>query len=141
VTVDNPYPIRDNAYPTVDYQYSRVVFPAGTVHLDGPEALEFARTRHDDDDYGRNARQQQVLLGIRQQALQLNLLSKATDLIDALGSTVKTDFPPAQWLPFAKFGVGIKGSAIRQIGLNDLYGNTTINGIFYTTIDWTQAQK
>jgi polyisoprenyl-teichoic acid--peptidoglycan teichoic acid transferase len=141
VTVDNPYPIRDNAYPTEDYQYSRVVFPAGTVHLDGPEALEFARTRHDDDDYGRNARQQQVLLGIRQQALQLNLLSKATDLIDALGSTVKTDFPPAQWLPFAKFGVGIKGSAIRQIGLNDLYGNTTINGIFYTTIDWTQAQK
>jgi LCP family protein required for cell wall assembly len=141
VTVDNPYPIRDNAYPTVDYQYSRVVFPAGTVHLDGPEALQFARTRHDDDDYGRNARQQQVLLGIRQQALQLNLLSKATDLIDALGSTVKTDFPPAQWLPFAKFGVGINGGAIRQIGLNDLYGNTTINGIFYTTIDWTQAQK
>ena len=79
---------------------------------------EFARTRHDDDDYGRNARQQQVLLGIRQQALQLNLLSKATDLIDALGSTVKTDFPVKdQGLAFAKFGVGIKGGAIRQIGL------------------------
>ena len=142
VTVDNPYPIRDASYPTEDYQYSRVVFPAGTMHLDGPEALQFARTRHDDDDYGRNARQQQVLLGIRQQALQLNLLSKGTDLIDAFGATVKTDFPVKdQGLAFAKFGVGIKGSAIRQIGLNDLYGSTTINNIFYTTIDWTQAQK
>ncbi|MGI8857996.1 MAG: LCP family protein [Thermomicrobiales bacterium] len=142
VTVDNPYPFKDDEYPTPDYQYTRVFFPAGTMHLDGATALEFARSRHGDDDYGRNARQQQVLLGIRQQALQLNLLSKATDLIDAFGSTVKTDFPlKDQGLAFAKFGVGIKGSAIRQIGLNDLYGSTTINNVFYTTIDWTQARQ
>jgi polyisoprenyl-teichoic acid--peptidoglycan teichoic acid transferase len=141
VTVDNPYPFKDDEYPTPDYQYTRVFFPAGTMHLNGAEALQFARSRHGDDDYGRNARQQQVLLGIRQQALQLNLLSKATDLIDALGSTVKTDFPPGQWLPFAKFGVGVQGGAIRQIGLNDLYGSTSINGIFYTTVDWTQARQ
>ncbi len=141
VTVDNPYPIKDDSYPTADYQFTRVFFPAGLMHLDGDEALKFARTRHDDDDYGRNARQQQVLLGIRQQALQLNLLSKATDLIDALGSTVKTNFPPDQWLPFAKFGTQIDKQAIRQIGLNDLYGSTYINDIFYTTIDWQQARQ
>ncbi len=109
VTVDNPYPIKDDEYPTPDYQFSRVFFPAGLLHLYGARALEFARTRHDDNDYARNARQQQVLLGIRQQALQLNLLTKATDLIDALGSTVKTDFPTQQWLPFAKFGTQLNG--------------------------------
>ena len=30
VTVDNPYPIKDNEYPTEDYQFTRVFFPAGT---------------------------------------------------------------------------------------------------------------
>jgi LCP family protein required for cell wall assembly len=141
VTVDNPYPIKDDEYPTPDYQFSRVFFPAGILHLYGAQALEFARTRHDDNDYARNARQQQVLLGIRQQALQLNLLAKATDLIDALGSTVKTDFPTQQWLPFAKFGTQLNGASIRQFTLTDLIGDTTIGGIFYTTIDWQQAQQ
>ena len=115
VSVDNPYPFDDDQYPTEDYQYTRVFFPEGLMHLYGEEALQFARSRYADDDYARNARQQQVLLGIRQQALQLNLLTKATDLIDALGSTVKTDFPTDQWLPFAKFGSQISGGAIRAI--------------------------
>ena len=95
VTVDNPYPIKDDEYPTEDYQFSRVFFPAGILHLYGAQALQFARTRHDDNDFRRNARQQQVLLGIRQQALQLNLLPKATGLIDALGDSSRTDFPGA----------------------------------------------
>jgi LCP family protein required for cell wall assembly len=141
VTVDNPYPIKDDEYPTEDYQFTRVYFPAGIMHLYGEEALEYARTRHDDNDYARNARQQQVLLGIRQQALQLNLLTKATSLIDTLGDSVRTDFPKDEWLPFAKFGTGIPGSAIRQFTLTDLLGQTTINGIFFTTIDWSQAQQ
>jgi LCP family protein required for cell wall assembly len=141
VTVDNPYPIKDDEYPTEDYQFTRVYFPAGIMHLYGAEALQFARTRHDDNDYARNARQQQVLLGIRQQALQLNLLSKATSLIDTLGDSIRTDFPRDQWLPFAKFGTTIQGSAIRQFTLTDLLGDTTIDGIFYTTIDWTKAQQ
>lgn len=141
VTVDSPYPIKDDAYPTEDYQFTRVFFPAGILHLYGEEALEFARTRHDDNDYQRNQRQQQVILGVRQQALQLNLLTKATDLIDALGSTVKTDFPTQQWLPFAKFGTQLNGSSIRQFTLTDLIGDTTIGGIFYSTIDWQQARQ
>lgn len=142
VTVDNPYPIKDDAYPTEDYQYTRVFFPAGTMHLYGDEALKFARTRHDDNDYARNARQQQVLLGIRQQALQLNLLPKTTSLINDLGDAIRTDFPiKEQGLAFAKFGAGVQGSAIRQFTLTDLLGQTTINGIFYTTIDWTKARQ
>ena len=142
VTVDNPYPIKDDAYPTEDYQYTRVFFPAGTMHLYGDEALKFARTRHDDNDYARNARQQQVLLGIRQQALQLNLLPKTTSLINDLGDAIRTDFPlREQGLAFAKFGTGVPGSAIRQFTLTDLLGQTTINGIFYTTIDWAKARQ
>ncbi|MDQ2786435.1 MAG: LCP family protein [Chloroflexota bacterium] len=143
VTVDNPYPILDASYPTEDYQFTRVFFPAGLVHLDGDEALKFARTRHDDNDFQRNQRQQQVLLGIRQQALQLNLLPKATGLIDTLGDSVRTDFPRgnlnSNWIGFAKFGTDLQGNAIQQFALTDLLRDTYINGIYYATLDWNLA--
>jgi LCP family protein required for cell wall assembly len=143
VTVDNPYPILDASYPTEDYQFTRVFFPAGLVHLDGDEALKFARTRHDDNDFQRNQRQQQVLLGIRQQALQLNLLPKATGLIDTLGDSVSTDFPRgtlnSNWIGFAKFGTDLQQNSIQQFSLTDLLRDTTINGGYYATLDWNLA--
>jgi LCP family protein required for cell wall assembly len=139
VTVDNPYPLKDDEYPTEDYQFKRVFFPAGIIHLYGDEALEFARTRHDDNDFQRNQRQQQVILGIRQQALQLNLITKATSLVDTLGDSVRTDFPRGQWVGFAKFGTDLSGNAIQQFTLTDLLRDTIINGGYYATIDWNQA--
>lgn len=143
VTVDNPYTLKDDAYPTEDYQFTRVFFPAGLVHLDGDEALKFARTRHDDNDFQRNQRQQQVLLGIRQQALQLNLLSKATGLVDTLGDSVRTDFPRgnlnSNWIGFAKFGTDLQKDAIQQFSLTDLLRDTYINDTYYATLDWNVA--
>ncbi len=143
VTVDNPYSILDGSYPTEDYQFSRVFFPAGIVHLDGDEALKFARTRHDDNDYQRNQRQQQVILGIRQQALQLNLLTKATGLIDTLGDSVRTDFPRgnanSNWIAFAKFGMDLPGNAIQQFTLTDLITECPNCNGFYALVDWNRA--
>ena len=139
VTVDNPYPIKDDAYPRADFQFTRVFFPAGIAHLDGAEALQYVRTRHDDNDYARNARQQQVILSIREQAQRLNLLSHATQLIDTLGDTFRTDLPPNQWIGMAQFGIGLPRDAFHQYTLTDLLGNTTINGIFYSTVNWPQA--
>jgi len=139
VTVDNPYPIKDDSYPTPDFQFARVFFPAGIVHLDGAEALKYVRTRHDDSDFGRNMRQQQVILSIREQAKRLNLLSHATDLIDTLGQTFRTDFPTNQWLGFAKFGTDLPSGALQQFTLVDLIRTATIGGIDYDLIDWPRA--
>ena len=77
VTIDNPYSLKDDLYPTADYQYTRFYIPAGIVHLNGDEALQYARTRHDDNDYARNGRQQQVILAAREQAVKANLFGKA----------------------------------------------------------------
>ncbi|MDQ2785714.1 MAG: LCP family protein, partial [Chloroflexota bacterium] len=135
----NPYPIKDDSYPTPDFQYARVFFPAGIMHLDGAEALKYVRTRHDDSDFGRNARQQQVILSIREQAKQLNLLSHATDLIDTLGQTFRTDLPTNQWLGFAKFGIDLPSAAVQRFTLVDLIQTRTISGIDYDLIDWPRA--
>jgi len=139
VTVDNPYPIKDDSYPTPDFQYARVFFPAGIVHLDGAEALKYVRTRHDDSDFGRNMRQQQVILSIREQAKRLNLLSHATDLIDTLGHTFRTDLPSDQWLGYARFGIDLPSGALQQFTLVDLIRTATIGGIDYDLIDWPRA--
>ena len=39
----------------------RVLFQTGMQHMNGVAALEYARTRHDDNDFERGNRQQQVL--------------------------------------------------------------------------------
>jgi LCP family protein required for cell wall assembly len=62
-------PIHDDAYPTDDYGYMTVDIPAGPQHMDGETALEYARTRHQDSDFGRQMRQQRVLSAVRQAVL------------------------------------------------------------------------
>ena len=57
--------IHDDAYPTDDYGIQTVDIPAGRQHMDGDTALKYARTRHQDSDFGRIARQQQVLSAVR----------------------------------------------------------------------------
>src|SRR3546814_7122419 len=68
-----------------------IYFPAGGQHLDGEDALIYARTRHDDGDAMRNERQQQVLLALREQAMNLDLISKAPELLTQLADTFRTD--------------------------------------------------
>ncbi len=144
VTVDNPYPIVDDEYPTEDYQYTRVYFPAGPMHLNGEEALKYARTRHGDNDFQRNARQQQVILAIREQAAKTNLFGQANRLIEALSGTVKTDFPPGQFLALAGVGRGIGNDGIKQFSLNNLV-KEGVSGpnpnLSYVGLDWTEAKK
>ncbi len=68
-----------------------------------------------------------------------NRSSHATDLIDSLGKTFRTDLPPEQWLGFAKFGTDLPSAALQQLTLVDLLQTRTINGIDYDLIDWPHA--
>lgn len=102
VTVDVPYAIKDDEYPTSDYGTERIYFPAGLQHLDGELALKYARTRHFDSDIGRSRRQQQIILAFREQALRLNLLPKAPALLQQLGSSVQTDANITEMIELAR---------------------------------------
>ncbi|MFL5805646.1 MAG: LCP family protein [Roseiflexaceae bacterium] len=64
ITIDVPTRIVDDEYPTPDFGITRVEFDPGVQHMDGARALIYARTRHADDDFGRAARQQQVIRAI-----------------------------------------------------------------------------
>lgn len=61
VEIDVPKRIVDYEYPTPEGGVMTVVFEPGRQHMNGERALQYARTRHQDDDFRRAERQQQVI--------------------------------------------------------------------------------
>jgi LCP family protein required for cell wall assembly len=85
-------PIFDPSYRTGDFR--GVTLPKGNWHLDGDCALAYARVRKaaGTDDFNRGGRQQELLVGIRNQlAASGNILSNGLALHTALGDGVRTD--------------------------------------------------
>jgi LCP family protein required for cell wall assembly len=96
VDVNVTNPVLDDFYPNdlnSDYYfgYTRVAVLPGPQHLDGTRALEYVRSRHDDinGDFGRSARQQQVLLALKAKASTLNA-ADLPDIVNALKGEFKT---------------------------------------------------
>ena len=89
-------PVLDDAYPDdinggFLYGYKTVAVLPGGQHLDGDHALQYVRSRHNDinGDFGRSARQQQVLLAMKVKASTLSP-ADLPDIVDALKGNFKT---------------------------------------------------
>jgi polyisoprenyl-teichoic acid--peptidoglycan teichoic acid transferase len=137
IYVDVPYPILDNTYPAENFNYQRIYFPAGWQHLDGEEALIYARTRHQDGDASRAARQQQVLLALRDQHLNPEIITQLPKLITDFGDTVRTDISITDAIKLAQVGLEIPRDRITQIPVMPaLYEDIGDNGIYYLGVDW-----
>ena len=67
IDINIPSAVYDANYPDPVYGHIAMSLKAGQQHLDGRHALFYARSRHQDSDYGRMARQQTLLLAVRQQ--------------------------------------------------------------------------
>ena len=142
VTLDVPAPIKDDEYPGSGDNYLRVVFHTGVQHMDGVHAVQFARTRHDDSDFARNDRQQQLLRALRAQSVGLNLLPKAPELLDQLGNTFQTDLSPSQVLAMAKLGASIKPNDIHSYDMLDATSVSYSPGQpYYLIPNWPAIHK
>jgi anionic cell wall polymer biosynthesis LytR-Cps2A-Psr (LCP) family protein len=89
----------------------------GKHHLDGANALAYARIRRatGENDFTRAARQQEVLVGLRNQAVKGgNLLFGLPGLLDAVGGAVRTDVPPAILPQLAALAEEIGGERTTQ---------------------------
>ena len=96
VTVDVKQAISDPFYPddTTD-GYKPFYLKAGVTAMNGELALKYARSRETTSDFDRAARQQQIIMAMKEKLLSLDVLtnpSKLSDLISILGNHVKTDF-------------------------------------------------
>lgn len=140
VTIDVPYPLKDDEYPADNYQYQRIYFPSGWQHLGGEQALQYARTRHQDGDQRRSERQQQVLLALRDQAIDLDLISKLPTLIGQFGDSVRTDISVDTAIQMARLGREIPRDQITQYSLiPSLYDEQLPDEPYYLVADWDET--
>lgn len=106
ISVNVPEAIYDPAYPTDDYNTIEVRFRVGPQLLNGERALIYARTRHADSDFGRNQRQQLVLMAIFNRIRERGLHEQLTSLDDYTGAMrdyVRTDMGRSRMLELAGF--------------------------------------
>mgnify|MGYP006170163311 CR=1 FL=1 len=99
VTINVQVPVVDDSFPGSTRRTQRLYIPSGIQHMDGEQALRYARSRNTSDDFDRGARQQRVLLSLREQADPQVLLPRLPELVDALKSAVRTDIPLDRPLP------------------------------------------
>ncbi len=67
--------------------------PAGVQHLDGNDALWFARSRRDSDDYNRMGRQRCLLQSVLQQKSPTDVITHFNDIAAATKNSVTTNIP------------------------------------------------
>ncbi|MBC8078297.1 MAG: LCP family protein [Chloroflexales bacterium] len=117
ISVDVPKAIDDPAFPTDNYGTIAVHFNAGQQLMDGERALVYARTRHADSDFGRNQRQQQVLLAIFDKVRANGLFAQFTNVDEYTGAVrdyVKTDRPRGTMFDLARWGRNLSGNSLHS---------------------------
>ena len=125
VTINVPQTIHDPEYPTSDYGYQTFHLEAGQHTLDGQTALKYARTRNMDSDYGRAARQQQLIQAIVDKVFAADMLptliARAPQLVNAAWGSVRTDMPLSTATEIAYY-VSNNPFDLRTLVLDDRYG-------------------
>ncbi|GJM42449.1 MAG: hypothetical protein DHS20C20_27310 [Ardenticatenaceae bacterium] len=117
IDVNVPVTINDPTFPDMNYGFDPLFIPAGLNHFDGATALKYARTRHQDNDFGRAARQQQVILAVRQKATALGitgLIAQAGTLYQQVENGIRTDLSLEQMVRLATATNSIDSEKIRN---------------------------
>jgi polyisoprenyl-teichoic acid--peptidoglycan teichoic acid transferase len=118
VTVHVESPIVDPGNPIDPNTGAQNVYiPAGTQHLDGDQALMYARSREGDDDFGRAERQQRLLLAIFDKAASFDSVVRLPSLVRTAWEMVDTDIPPHRLLSLANLARGMDRSDINTLVL------------------------
>ncbi|MGQ9548322.1 MAG: LCP family protein [Roseiflexus sp.] len=125
ISIDVPTAIDDPRYPVDafpgDVRTMRVHFDPGLQWMDGERALIYARTRHADSDFGRNQRQQQVLLALVARVRERGLLSqidKIDDYTGALRDYVRTDVPRSAMIRLARVATRLDLDNIQRYAID-----------------------
>ena len=117
-------------YDELIYRYFQVyTLEPGTYHMNGEQALYYARSRKTTSDFDRARRQQRVLLAIRKRVLDGDLLPRIPSLWLAMRDVVDTNLSPGDIAELARLGATLDGK--------DLYGMV----IRYPLVtDWVTPQ-
>jgi LCP family protein required for cell wall assembly len=126
VDIDALHPMVDDSYPfdignnTGDsYAYERLYIPPGPQHMDGPQALNYVRTRHSDlvGDFGRSARQQQILSDLKLKLATPGIVGELPQLLQDLNGSLVTDMQLNTMLELANYAKSVDTAKIQRLTL------------------------
>ena len=127
-------PVLDDFYPkdlsgSNPYDFQRVAVLPGPQHMDGLEALQYVRSRHDDlrSDFGRSVRQQQVLLALRAKAKLLGI-ADLPDIANAMSNQFTTDMSLSQVGQLVPIAGNVSLTDVHQVVLLPPYTQSTTIG-------------
>lgn len=128
VTVENDLDWYDEGFYKKDYHFKK-----GQIDLDGQQALGYTRMRHldPDGDFGRNARQRQVIEAVINKGANIKSVSKIDDLLDVLGKNVQTNINLASMRHLLVDYRNVRNS----VQEHEMRGEgTKIDGIYYLIV-------
>lgn len=132
IDVNVPKNIYDSQYPDGRGGYIVYSVAAGMRHMNGRDALRYARSRHSTSDFDRSFRQQEILFALKEKMSSLGLLQDAMELqkiFEALIQEISTDVSIVDAVQYA---IQFKNFAISSGNIistaNFLYSTVSING-------------
>jgi LCP family protein required for cell wall assembly len=129
VNVNVQVPVVDDTFPSGVNKDIRLYIPSGLQHMDGAQALRYARSRNTSSDFDRAARQQRLLISLREQADPQALIPRLPDLVAALKKSVRTDIPLDQLDELLGLATGVDTKNIRSYVFSPpLYQTEVLSG-------------
>lgn len=127
-TKDGQY-VKTNGYETFSVK-------AGSQVMNGTTALKYSRSRHGNNgegsDFARAARQQKVLMAIKEKSLSLGFLAnpvKISEMMSSMGSHIKTDMEFAEIKELATIMTNIDKSEV----ITKVLSNDSADGLLVST--------
>ncbi len=138
VTVDVP---KDMKYRD-DSQRLYVDLKAGRQHLNGDQALQLLRFRHDElGDIGRVQRQQMVIRALSDQALNPVTLARLPQILSVIKSHIDTNLSVEELFALVSFAANIKRSNMQMLIVPGEYGDIATYGTSYWLADTNRIQS
>ncbi|MCA1065406.1 LytR family transcriptional regulator [Rossellomorea aquimaris] len=122
------------------FTYSGMTFNEGKISLDGEEALLYSRMRKQDPrgDFGRQARQRQVIQAVIKEGASVSSLWNYGDIFGAIGNNIKTNLTLDEMVNIQK---NYK-SATKDISQSQITGDgQMISNIYYYVVPEEEKQK
>jgi LCP family protein required for cell wall assembly len=130
VDVDVMHPMVDDTYPDdiantsgSVYDYRRLYIAPGPQHLNGTQALDYVRTRHSDliGDFGRSARQQQVLSALKLKLATPDIIAKTPQLLNDMNGYLLTDMQLDDLVFLGNLARNVDLNAVQHVTLSPPY--------------------
>ncbi|MCA1060876.1 LytR family transcriptional regulator [Rossellomorea aquimaris] len=134
VTVDNTFAFKDGGYS----------FAEGQIDLTGKEALAYARMRKQDPrgDFGRQARQRQVIQAVLKEGAKVSSLWNYGDIFNAIGENVKTNLTLEEMVDIQKnYKSATKNISQSQISGSGAMINNGTQDIYYYIVPEEERTK